>query len=438
MLVELKSHSSLVGLLSHDNIDISNSILTLLTELLEGSDDPVEMQYVQALAAELADAGAVSATIANWERLRSEGEDEGPVVYQTMQFLERMVEYDEETAETLMKHPKFLSLCAATLAPKSVEYGDVELSVSEILSAVVINGKSLEDEQKEQKDEGSLETDKSLIESLLIVLHKKGRLNKTSLVDLEVLSNVANAVANLVLSKRFHKAFLACEGVHLLVKLLESKGCGVMSAMRVLSFATQDKREACEVLVEAGGIKQLFKWWMKDEWPSKMSKRFSWGQDEWKSMREYVVSTVFNCCSLLGFGTMAQLRLWKKFDDDGGKAVAQALAMWCGYRDALSSKGLMVSLREDQGDGDEEEEDFLFLKRLDEGIMPLMQLSVVFVCLASVPSPLQNSLSQHLRTHALAKNVKLDDVAALVREHQKRSGQSIDEGVVSELRKIFS
>ncbi len=90
----------------------------------------------------------------------------------------------------------------------------------------------------------------------MVVIHGKGRKAAESAMDAEVVSNAADAVATLLLQfgSRHRATFAQCEGVQLMCKLLESKGCGMLSAVRVLSFALQDQ-SSCEVLVESLGLK---------------------------------------------------------------------------------------------------------------------------------------------------------------------------------------
>lgn len=74
VVVELKVHESLVGLLAHENVDVGGSVLGLIAELLEGTDNEEEAIYVRALAGEFAEAGLLTSLVANWDRLRQLGE----------------------------------------------------------------------------------------------------------------------------------------------------------------------------------------------------------------------------------------------------------------------------------------------------------------------------------------------------------------------------
>jgi hypothetical protein len=75
-------------------------------------------------------------------------------------------------------------------------------------------------------------------------------------------SNAADAVAILLLhyGKRHRHTFTQLEGTQLMCKLFEAKGCGMLSAVRILSFAVQDQL-SCQVLVDSGALKNIFRWW---------------------------------------------------------------------------------------------------------------------------------------------------------------------------------
>jgi beta-catenin-like protein 1 len=74
IIVQQHAHETLVGLLAHDNADVSVAVLNLLAELLDDAPEEDEELMVQALGGELAEAGAVSAALLNWRRVQEAGE----------------------------------------------------------------------------------------------------------------------------------------------------------------------------------------------------------------------------------------------------------------------------------------------------------------------------------------------------------------------------
>lgn len=84
-------------MLAHDNTDVSTAVLNLLSELLDDAPGEDEEIMAEALAGELAEAGAVSATLLNWRRLLDAGEAGGPGGEATAAFLDRLIVRDEET-----------------------------------------------------------------------------------------------------------------------------------------------------------------------------------------------------------------------------------------------------------------------------------------------------------------------------------------------------
>lgn len=422
-------------------------MLGVLAELLEDAPEDDEELLVSALAGELADSGAVSAALLNWRRLQEAGEGGGPAAEATAAFLERMAARDPETEETLATAKGFLPAAARTFSAAVAATEEAALAVSELLSAAVMSGsaalaaKELQMQQQQQQSELQRAEQDAVMEQLLASVNERGRAKNPSLAAAETLSNVASAVASLSLLPGWSEAFGRLQGARLCVKLLEKQGCGVLSALRLLAFATQERGEACEALVEAGGLVPLFWWLRQNSWPKKLAKRFGWGVDEWQSMRESVVSILFNLCQQLGHETMPQLRLWKKFTDDGAEAVQRVCLWWSEYKSALARKGLMVEQPEpefDNMENDEEEEeevDELLIKRLDNGWLSLTQLSLILVWLACVPSPLLPALQEAVRSGTGKNNVRWTQVAAVLQQHKKRTGYQI---TASGLEKFFS
>lgn len=441
-LVQQKTHETLVGLLAHDNTDVSVAVLNLLTELLDDAPEEDEELMVQALGGELAEAGAVAAALLNWRRLQEGGEGGGAGVEATAAFLDRMIVRDPETAESLAAADGFLAATARTFDARAGASEEAALAVSELLSAAVMGGAAalvrIEERARSPAEEAARQ---AVLETLLGAVNERGRAKSPSLAAAETLSNVAAAVASLVQLPGWSGAFAALQGARLCVKLLEKQGCGVVAALRLLAYATQDRAEACEDLVEAGGLVPLFWWWRQDAWPKKLAKRFGWGPDEWQTLRESLVSILYNCCQMLGHESMAQLRLWKKFSDDGGEGVQRCAQLWSEYKTGLARKGLMVERpeAEDEQNAQEEEEeeeevDELLIKRLDNGWLSLTQLSLILVWLACVPSPLLPTLQASVQAASAKHNVRWPNVAAVLQQHKKRSGYQI---TVPKLEKIF-
>jgi beta-catenin-like protein 1 len=426
VVVQQRAHETLLGLLVHDNADVATSVLTLLTELLDDAPEEAEEAMAQALAGELAEAGALSAALANWKRLEP-GKD-GAAVEATAAFLERLHARDGEVAEALAAAPGFLALVARTYRDAAATE-ETRLAVSELLSTAVLSA-------------GPVAADTAALDALLGTLNTLGRASKgAGLAQSEILSNTAGAVANLVLRPDWAEAFATLQGVQLAAKLLQKGGAGVLAAMRLLSCATQENAAACETLVEAGGLGELFWWWKQPGWPRKAAKRFGWGQDDWQTMGEALVSTVHNCCALLAHDSMPQLRLWKKFADNKGEAVSRAGQLWSEYRAGLARKGLMATAPQPDGnvaggeEGDEEERELL-LRRLDGGWLQLTQLTLVLVWLAVVPTPLQQELASEVAAAAAMYDLQWVQVAALLQENRRRTGYDLS-SVNVQLEKLF-
>ncbi len=173
-------------------------------------------------------------------------------------------------------------------------------------------------------------------------------------------------------------------------------------------------------------------------WPKKLASKHQWGPEEWRALREHLTSVMCSLCVHLGAGTVAQLRLWKKFDDEEA-AVAQTVQMWSEHRSHLLRKGLMVgeaALEDADVAGDDGDDAELVLQRLSEGHIALTQLTIILVCLAALPSPLQQALRNKVSAAAKLASVRFGEVAALIHDHKRRTGDDYTTAL-DDLKDVF-
>jgi hypothetical protein len=158
-------------------------------------------------------------------------------------------------------------------------------------------------------------------------------------------------------------------------------------------------------------------------------------------LREHLAALLYSLCVNLGAGTLHQLRVWKKFDDEPA-SISQLVTMWCEHRAHLMRKGLMVNTQslvaeaEDQPPDDEDDDDDeeLIMRRLAEGHTALTQLTIIMLCLAGLPSPLQSSLRAKVGASCKLSGIRFAEVVAIVRDHRKRTGEEFP---VQELKDVF-
>lgn len=148
-------------------------------------------------------------------------------------------------------------------------------------------------------------------------------------------------------------------------------------------------------------------------------------------MQEHVVTIVAALASALPVGSLAHLRLWKKFEEEEGRGVKQLVARWASHQGVLAQQGLAVA-----GGGEEEEEE-LEMRRTSLGLLPLLQLTLLAVWLAALPSPLQPRLRALLTRFARAQPMPHAEVMALVAEHRRISAGEDFTSAAKELGDVF-
>lgn len=350
-----------------------------------------------------------------------------------------------------MVAPAFLSLAAVSLRPSTKASDEAALAISEVLSAAVLGGAGalVEVEEEAAKKRGEDEEAQvepevaGALEGLLEAIRARSGAS-ASLAARETLGNAAAAAAALVGLPRWAAAFAALEGFALCSRLLqpgdERTEGGVVAAARLLAAAAYERPSACSALVQAGALPPIFSWWRRSAWPKKLAKRLGWGLDEWQALQEALVALLFSCCQQMPHESMEQLRLWKKFSDDKCEAVHRTAELWSEFKTRLARQGLMVERPEPEHQGEEleeedEEADELLMKRLEHGWLSLMQLSLILVWLACVPSPLLSTLQEAVKEASVKHAIRWPQVAAVLQQYKKRSGYQI---TAPGLDKIFA
>ncbi|CBJ28776.1 conserved unknown protein [Ectocarpus siliculosus] len=247
-LVDAGAVNSLLGLLTHDNTDISITVLLLLQELTD-SDVLSEREEASVIVDAIVDKLGLELLVQNLSRLDESNEEDAKGVNTTMGVLENLLEARPTLGPTLCEPP--MSVLRFLLKRLQVKkFDENKLYCSEIL-AMLVNG-----DTDVQKRLGLLQGMDGIDRLLQIVAYYRRR-QPQSPEEEECVENLFDALAAALLVPDNQQRFRKGEGFELMLRCLREKKHAAWCAVKVLDFALTDDSSNCERLVEVGGLKAV-------------------------------------------------------------------------------------------------------------------------------------------------------------------------------------
>lgn len=132
--------AALLGLVTHENTDISLAVTTLLQEIcdadmIQEADDTTGMPISEALVKAFVDTQGVEIIVQNLTRLDESNQEDATGVYNTFSIIENLVELDSGLAPIICEKTHLLKFLLKRLLVK--EYDANKLYSSELLSILL-------------------------------------------------------------------------------------------------------------------------------------------------------------------------------------------------------------------------------------------------------------------------------------------------------------
>ncbi len=248
--VSLGAVRSLLGLLTHDNTDVSLSVISLLVELTDPEMAEEASDEMQAFVGALLDAQGLELLVQNLARLdESNSTEDFDGVHATLSVLENLSEVRPSICGLLCRRTTILAYLLQRLQPRifdsNKQYAGEMLS---ILLQVEDNGRLL----------GELEGVDGVDELLKAIAYYRKR-EPTGEEEEELVENMFNAlVATLRESPANQGKFRECEGFQLMVRCMKEKNHAGICALRVLDVAIAGMPANASAFVSAGGLTVAF------------------------------------------------------------------------------------------------------------------------------------------------------------------------------------
>lgn len=401
---ELVKHGAadLVGLLAHDNVDISGAVVAVLSELtdedvLEGEAQEEDTPGPRALAAlgrVLLDTQALELLVSNLGRFNDvlhagepspnyQSDVQG--VYHTLSVLENLISLDESVAPRLVADtpliPWLLGRMRASGFDQNMAYaGELLAIVLQSARAAPALGAA-----------GGIDT-------LLVVLARYRRRHHLDPEETEFVENCYSTLAAALLADENRARFLEDEGVELMVRMLRERPAAALRALQVLDHALGGGPALCERVVDAGGLGALFAALMES------GRRAPGAAD-----LEHLYGILSALLHGLASESSARLRLLAKFVEDEYAKTRRLLELRAataarvdGVERAIAAeRGILEAEGVDAAD----EEELFYLRRLEGGGFALQQLDCILAWLVMEDDGAAEVISRAVPRAAIAQTL---------------------------------
>lgn len=402
ILVSSGSVVSILGLVTHDNTDVSVAAIGLLQELTE-PDTVLETEEAHCIVDAFLDNQGLELVVQNLSRLDEANEDDAQGVYNSMSILENLIELKPEVAVAVCEKTHILKFLLMRLKVKKFDAN--KLYCSEMLSIL------LQADPSNQKRVGSLSGADGMDLLLQNISHYRRR-DPVSVDEEEAIHNLFLSMNAALLIPDNQTRFRLGEGLELMLRCIKELKYAAGLAVRTLSHAIDNNKSNCERLVDAGGLKVIFPMLMGRGLPKSDKKKGALAKRE---IEEAVVAIVSQLCLQL-FDSRERdcaSRLLLKLTENDYEKLDRCSELFAKYSEQLKATEARIEARrrELEASVDDEEELEELLEEEDEdgsrmrGGLYCLQLVALVIAFVSIYDPTPSSSSSSNADGAVPKSM---------------------------------
>jgi len=418
--VQAGSLQSLLGMVAHENTDISLAAVGLLQELTDPEtileNEDTTMVLVDALLA----GQCLELIVQNLSRLDESQEEDSQGVHDSLATLENLLEVRSSLALTIAEKTHFFKFLLLRLRADGFDQN--KLYCSELLSML------LQNEPTNAKRLANVEGVEDGLDSLLQTVSYYRKRDPESIEEQEYVQNIFLSLNTALMDADNQNRFRSCEGMELMMRCLKENKYAASCACRVITYAVTNNRLNCQRLVSAGGFRYIFPLFMGRSYPPRSKKATK------REFESASVSTVGQLCMQLHDVSEEDmsLRLLAKFSENEYEKTDRVAELFVKYH-ALVAQADRETEQEiahlsrvaerpgPEGEAAEMELELLedagaqYVKRMEAGLHLLQQTSVIlaFVC---VYNPSNSALITKIQSKLSVEGRSLEDVQAALRE----------------------
>merc|ERR1719495_47223 len=415
IMVELNCVSTLLGLLNHDNTDISVAAIDVIQELTDVDTMNESDEGAEALLQALFDNQVCSLLVANLDRLDETVKEESDGVHNTLAIIENIVELKPEICKDVAE-AGFMNWLIKKLKVK-VPFDEKKLYASEILSIL------LQTEPENRKLFGELDA----IDILLQQLAYYKRHDPGQSEEIEMMENLFDCLCSLLLETDNRDRFLRGEGLQLMNLMLREKKKSRSGALKVLSHALtgSEGTDNCIKFVDILGLRTLFPLFMKT--PAR-NKRAGVSSEEHEDHVISILASLFKNVTSTNNGLKQRERLLAKWTENDHEKVDRLMEVHDKYLAKVeeSDKAIDREVRMMAKDPEQEPltDEEIYLKRLDGGLFCLQQIDYIILEICSCGA---STVKQRVLQILNLRGGSLKTVRDVVREYAGNLGEEGEE-----------
>jgi len=402
--VDLQCVPSLLGLLSHENTDISIAVVDLIQELtdidtLNESEDGTSA-LIQALTTNQISALLVQ----NLDRLNENSKEESDGIHNTLSIVENLIEFKPEICKEVADAGLLVWLTKKLKV--KMPFDNNKLYASEILSIL------LQNEPENRKVFSDIAG--SPLDSMLQQLAYYKRHNPGNAEEQEMMENLFDCLCSLLLHSPNRDKFLKAEGLQLMNLMLREKKVSRSGALKVLNHALigVEGKDNCTKFVDILGLRTIFPLFMKTP---KKSQRKGVSAEEHEEHAISVIASLLKNCR----GSQRQ-RLLAKFTENDHEKVDRLMELHFKYLERVEFAEHKIAK---EGLDKIEDEEEIYLRRLSGGLFSLQLIDYIIVDSCSSGS---SSIKQRVLKILNQRNASIKTIRNIIREYAGNVGESKD------------
>jgi len=415
VLVELNVVPSILGLLNHDNTDISVGVVDLLQELTDVDTLTESEDGANALIEALLERQVCSLLVNNLDRMDESVKEEAEGVHNTLAILENIVEFQPEMSKDIAE-AGFMAWLIKKLKVK-VPFDDNKLYASEVLSIL------LQNEPANRLLFGNMDA----MDSMLQQLAYYKRHDPAVAEEVELMENLFDCLCSLMLEVTNRERFLKGEGLQLMNLMLREKKKSRSGALKVLSHALTGAEgiDNCLKFVDILGLRTLFPLFMKTP---KRSKRAGVSAEEHEDHVISILASLFKNVTSTNNGLKQRERLLAKWTENDHEKVDRLMEVHDKYLAKVeeSDKAIDKEVRMMAKDPEQEplSDEEIYMKRLEGGLFCLQQVDYIILEICSCGA---STVKQRVLQILSLRGGSLKTVRDVVREYAGNLGEEGEE-----------
>ncbi|KAN0097242.1 Catenin-beta-like, Arm-motif containing nuclear domain containing protein [Tylopilus felleus] len=402
--------SLLVGLLSHENVDIVIDAVEVFHELTdedvgnEGDEDEQEENQpaLRLLVEALVEHSVPELLVDNLSRFKEEEESDRQGVFHILGVFENTLGFNPDLSAPFVSKTKIMSWLLGRIQSKT--HDENRGYAAELLSILLQN--SVPNRQELGKKDG--------VEVILKVLSQFRYREPVDADETEFMENLFDALCSVLAEPEIKSLFLASEGVDLMVLMMKEKLQPRSRAIKTLDYAMSGPAgsDLCSNFVEALGLKTLFSALMGKT--SKKQKVTAPASEDISHLLGIMSSLLSNLPS----DSTDRMRLLAKFVESDYAKVDKLLETRENTLSRLKSADAEIEVEKkellaEDGMIDPDNEDLFYLRRLAGGLYTLQTLDYILAWIAMEDDGIRAHITQMLER----KNLSLKNVVETLRTY---------------------